>query len=411
MKRRLQPELGENLAALMKTAALSDATVARRAALSERHVVRLRKGENEPNDETLRRLCQALGLLNSARLHPELGGFLQTRFKSSSIDGVRLGDLVGLACQAAAAASFPVLAHYSGLAVAQRLSGNANASTTLDVQATSALLRTLLPTLADFTAPAPALRFCVYGEELDTASAAVTAAVDSALAGLPGRQLLSRNAHDFSRRMGDGSVGILFDALDGTANAVHGLAFFASAIAMLEQGCPTVGAVFDPVRQEMFYGTSPLGAAEGECRLWHLGHAGPTRLVEPDTSAAGFPIIATHLSRQDADTRDRVGAFVGKLPARYTVSAYNSGQLTLAFVAAGRVAAYVNPSTSIWDCCAGEVLIRSSGRAIISTFDGSPIDYLSGETRTSLVAAATPEIHEELLHALESSYREPTKGA
>lgn len=50
------------------------------------------------------------------------------------------------------------------------------------------------------------------------------------------------------------------DPLDGTTNYAHGFPFFAPSIALSHKGEAVVGAVYDPMRDEMFSGTRGGGA-------------------------------------------------------------------------------------------------------------------------------------------------------
>src|SRR5512145_2277207 len=43
------------------------------------------------------------------------------------------------------------------------------------------------------------------------------------------------------------------DPIDGTSNFVNGLPYFAVSVALMRQGRPVVGVVYDPVSDEAFY--------------------------------------------------------------------------------------------------------------------------------------------------------------
>src|SRR5690606_34517405 len=52
----------------------------------------------------------------------------------------------------------------------------------------------------------------------------------------------------------------VFDPLDGTTNYAHGLPIFCSSLALEIDGVASVGAVFDPNRQELFTAERGVGA-------------------------------------------------------------------------------------------------------------------------------------------------------
>jgi fructose-1,6-bisphosphatase/inositol monophosphatase family enzyme/transcriptional regulator with XRE-family HTH domain len=397
----LQPLLGKNLRRLTQGRSVSE--IAKLTGLSSVHIRRVLAGKHNPTEETIELLCRRLGI-RAGDLHPDLR-MLQRRFAETRFDSPDLTRLVRLACEATRNASFPALAQYGGLEVVTPLSTTHNPSTNLDVQATSTMIRTLSPGLLELQrrAKGEPLRFAIYGEELDS-TPELEPTIVAALEDLGATPLLVRSAVQFSERLREGYVGVLLDALDGTVNAIARLPLFCSAIAFLEDGMPFLGAVYDPIRGEAYYALHPHGRHRGEAHLWNLT-AGSSIPLGRGVPAQVAPIVAVHLTRGDPDARARLADFAGKLPTQYTVAALNSGQLALALVSAGKIAAYLNPCTSVWDCAAGEVLVRASGHAVMSTFDGEPIDYVSGERTTSVLAASTEKIHKELSERLESGYR------
>ena len=52
----------------------------------------------------------------------------------------------------------------------------------------------------------------------------------------------------------------VFDPLDGTTNYAHGIPIFCATLALEIDGVPTVGAVFDPNRHELFTAERGVGA-------------------------------------------------------------------------------------------------------------------------------------------------------
>ena len=52
----------------------------------------------------------------------------------------------------------------------------------------------------------------------------------------------------------------VFDPVDGTTNFAHGLPIFCSSLALEIEGVPSVAAIYDPTRRELFTAVSGEGA-------------------------------------------------------------------------------------------------------------------------------------------------------
>ena len=50
------------------------------------------------------------------------------------------------------------------------------------------------------------------------------------------------------------------DPIDGTSNFLNGLPYFATSVALMEQGKSVLGVIYNPVADEMFYATKGGGA-------------------------------------------------------------------------------------------------------------------------------------------------------
>ena len=185
--------------------------------------------------------------------------------------------------------------------------------------------------------------------------------------------------------IGDGPCWII-DPIDGTANFVHGIPVFAISIAFCDAGAePRHAIVHDPMREESFIGERGAGVWLNERRVWTSGCAVmsealiatglPFRVIEPLDDALA---VLAGLQRRCEDHR-RGG----------------SAALDLAYVAVGRLDAYWELGIWPWDTAAGELLVRCGGGAA-SDFRG---DAGSLPTRRSIVAAASPALHREVLAA------------
>lgn len=183
----------------------------------------------------------------------------------------------------------------------------------------------------------------------------------------------------------------LVDPICGTLNFAAGVPLFAVNVALDDEGVTTAAAVADPPAGEVFW-TDGDGA-------WRVGAGGPRR--EPDVRLV--PSASSRLVTVNLETLDPQGLAVALLSnevflARFSPRCFSS-TLSLAWVAAGKQAAYVTGGAlrgSVhWE--AGMALCRAAG-AVVTNLDG-------GELHTGdqgLVAAADAETHEFVLTALHS---------
>lgn len=151
----------------------------------------------------------------------------------------------------------------------------------------------------------------------------------------------------------------IVDPIDGTVNYFYGIPHFCISIAMREAGEITVGVVYDPMLDEMF-------------------SVGPG--VEPNRN--GTPISISNRDKlSDAIvtvgfSKTNEGMEAGL--ERYKRIAFQvrkvrmlgSAALGMAYIACGRLDAYIEESISIWDIAAGQLLIERAGGKVIQRDKG-----------------------------------------
>jgi fructose-1,6-bisphosphatase/inositol monophosphatase family enzyme len=139
------------------------------------------------------------------------------------------------------------------------------------------------------------------------------------------------------------------DPVDGTANFAAQRPLWCVAAALLVDGLAEVAAVYDAERDELH------AARRGE----------PAGAV----SAAADPRAATVAAYVRADKGDP--ALLGRLAGAVgSLRVHGSGSLELAWVAAGRLDAWLQPHPSPWDWLPGALLVEAAGGATAVTPDG-----------------------------------------
>jgi myo-inositol-1(or 4)-monophosphatase len=160
----------------------------------------------------------------------------------------------------------------------------------------------------------------------------------------------------------DGRPLWVVDPLDGGANYLRGYPQYAVSIALVVEGEPAVGVVYDPCRNEFFGAIRGRGAVLNGA---HIRCAVPRSLLD----ALAATVFPRPLSQ-------RMTAYMGELArvlrALGGVRRSGSMALEMAYLAAGRIDAFWEHDTSSWDAAAGILLLRESG-AVIEARDEEPL--------------------------------------
>lgn len=145
------------------------------------------------------------------------------------------------------------------------------------------------------------------------------------------------------------------DGLDGTTNFAAGVPHWCVAVALHDDDGPLACAIEDPLRGERFAAARGEGAAI----------AGPGGRRVAARVRTGRPldraVVATFL-RPDRLDALRAGALAAALVARTGgLRMPGSGSLDLAWVAAGRLDAWIQPDPDPWDWLPGRLLVEEAG--------------------------------------------------
>ncbi|RKS71893.1 myo-inositol-1(or 4)-monophosphatase [Actinomadura pelletieri DSM 43383] len=143
------------------------------------------------------------------------------------------------------------------------------------------------------------------------------------------------------------------DPIDGTANFAVGLPFFCVSVAAVAGGELVAGAVYDPVREDMFLASLDGATCNGE----PLRSRGATH----DATAV---VATSYPSVRDlrVGDRDEVLRRYGLMTDAFAhVRKPGSAALTLAHVAAGWTDVAYDASINAWDVAAALLLVRQAG--------------------------------------------------
>jgi myo-inositol-1(or 4)-monophosphatase len=166
----------------------------------------------------------------------------------------------------------------------------------------------------------------------------------------------------------------IVDPLDGTVNFHHEIPFFCTSVACYEiggpapsngrsgapfghllpdgrsLGAPLVGVVYDPLRDELFAGTAGREASLNRAPL-----------LTPETMRLDESVVALSFAAREDSIEYMSRALPVFTRGARKVRSFGSTALDMAHVAAGRLGAFVQKGTNLWDFAAAAIVVKAAG--------------------------------------------------
>jgi myo-inositol-1(or 4)-monophosphatase len=145
----------------------------------------------------------------------------------------------------------------------------------------------------------------------------------------------------------------IVDPIDGTVNFFYGIPHFCISIAMREQSELLVGVIYDPMRDE----------------LWQVRKGGVPLLNGKPIAASKRPtvsdsILSIGFSKTKTTIDSGLPLFQDLVYRARKCRMMGSAALDMAYVACGRLDAYIEQSVSLWDVAAGILLVEAAGGSV-----------------------------------------------
>lgn len=196
----------------------------------------------------------------------------------------------------------------------------------------------------------------------------------------------------------EGTSGLcwVLDPLDGTVNFLLGIPQWCVSVAVRDHSGPLAGAIYDPLREEMFTATRSSAAVLEEAEkpsLLYPPAPVPKRerreLTASERAGMSEAMVATGLA-YGAEVRAAQGEVLMRLlPRVRDIRRFGSAALDLAWTAAGRYDAYFERSVKPWDIEAGVLICMRAGLRVI--------ELPANHSMPAGVLVATPALAEPLL--------------
>jgi myo-inositol-1(or 4)-monophosphatase len=148
----------------------------------------------------------------------------------------------------------------------------------------------------------------------------------------------------------EGEFQWIVDPIDGTVNYFYNLPHFCVSIALRQNGIIIAGVIYDPMRDE----------------LWAVEKGGPATLngvpcrVSQRTRLSEA-MITIGFSKSVAAIEAGIPLLQKLAPKVRKCRMMGSAALDLAYIACGRLDAYIESSISLWDIAAGMLLLETAG--------------------------------------------------
>ncbi len=176
-----------------------------------------------------------------------------------------------------------------------------------------------------------------------------------------------------------GSTGVtwVIDPIDGTTNLLYDIPGFSVSIGAEIDGQAVAGAVFDPVRNELFSAALGQGATRNGDAI--------SASTKGDLATA---LVGTGFSYKSAERERQAMVLQTVLPQVRDIRRLGGAALDLCAVGCGRFDAWFERGLSHWDWSAG-ALVASEGGAIVAIGD--------------VTTAAAPALNDALLDLLDQA--------
>jgi myo-inositol-1(or 4)-monophosphatase len=198
----------------------------------------------------------------------------------------------------------------------------------------------------------------------------------------PGHDLLGEE----SGRLSDHSrYTWVVDPLDGTTNFAHSYPFFCVSIALLFNGKPIVGVIYDALRGECFTAEKGRGA-----------FLNGRRMKVSRIGALEKSLVCTGFAYAVRETHYNLDNFKNFVMTTQGVRRDGSAAMNLAYVAAGRFEGFWERGIEAWDMAAGVLLVREAGGRV-TDITGGPYDL---QAKNAL--ASNGKLHEKMLRILKN---------
>lgn len=175
----------------------------------------------------------------------------------------------------------------------------------------------------------------------------------------------------------------IIDPLDGTINYYYGSTPFRVGICLLEDKQPLLTAIYNPVKDALYFAQRGQGARVNDRTVRVNENADLTK-----------SIIMTHLSSKHEARTKTIAALDRVFSRAMHMRMFGSGLAALCYIAVGKFDVFFNAKTYAWDILPGALLIQEAG-GTVTDIHGGPIT-----AESTSILATNGKVHTEMLELL-----------
>ena len=173
----------------------------------------------------------------------------------------------------------------------------------------------------------------------------------------------------------------IIDPIDGTVNFANGIPLCCVSIGLEKNGEVIMGAVYNPIYDEFFFGQKDWGASLNDKKI----QVSEKNELSSACLVTGFPYTYLDMDNGPLQVFER---FIRRgIPVRRLGSA----AIDLCWVAAGRFDGFYEHKLQAWDSAAGMLIVQEAGGRV-TDFYGNPYSLYQPQ-----IIATNGKIHDELL--------------
>lgn len=174
----------------------------------------------------------------------------------------------------------------------------------------------------------------------------------------------------------------VLDPVDGTTNLIHNYHCSVISLALLENGEPIIGLIYNPYMNELFYGVKGQGA--------YLNNHSIHVSAQEDLSLS-LVSVGTSPYYKDQEMLDKNFHTIKEVMKQCSdIRRSGSAALDIAWTACGRVEAYLERKVKLWDYAAGKVILEEAG-GVLCDYRGQPIKH---QLLTNLIVGKDKIVHD-----------------
>ncbi len=185
---------------------------------------------------------------------------------------------------------------------------------------------------------------------------------------------------------GDQRLWWVIDPIDGTNNFAHRLLLFTVSVAVMYEGEPIVGVIFEPATDSMY-----TAVKDGEAQL------NGRRITASENTMDEFSSIGL-----DSHYDNGVPGWICDIMQRTRFRNLGTTALQLAYVAKGSLIGTIANTPKLWDITAGTLIAEIAG-AKVTDWQGNkifPVDLDGYEGNTFLTVAANQKVHQQIVEMI-----------